>query len=79
MSDEPKNRPRGWIGRALFAMLLLAYPLSIGPAYRYWGFGAVDVRILNGAYAPVWWVWRVSEPAKKTINWYVGLWVPAMK
>jgi hypothetical protein len=79
MSDGPKKRSRAWIRSALIATLLLAYPLSIGPAYRYWGFSAFEVQTLNTAYAPVWWLWRVSEPARKAINWYVGLWVPAMR
>jgi hypothetical protein len=30
MSDEPKKRPRGWIGWTALALFVL-YPLSVGP------------------------------------------------
>jgi hypothetical protein len=78
MSDEPKKRSRGlWIWWAII-VLLLAYPLSYGPAFRL----ALDSRdsgtkvlTLSTVYAPIGWVCTRSKPARAATLWYLGLWI----
>jgi hypothetical protein len=75
MSDEPKKRPRawGWIGWAMIAILLLAYPLSMPPVMR-WGFDRGELpRPVYKLYKPVMWV--ASLPVLKgMMSWYSSFW-----
>ncbi len=73
MSDEPKKRSRGWIGCAAIVMLLLAYPLSTGPAL--WWASAKGPRserwdTLNLVYAPLDWVGKRCDWFDKAMTWY---------
>jgi hypothetical protein len=77
MSDEPKQRPRAWIGWAALTLFVL-YSLSIGPALR-----AVKLSGDEGLYsafltfyAPIVWAaqqWAVLDEAA---HWYGTLWDP---
>jgi len=63
----------------VLAVLLLAYPLSGGPAYRVYiqnGFGSPNVLLDSGIYTPLEWACRV-QPIKRVYFWYVNLWLPA--
>jgi len=71
MSDEPKKQRWAWIGWALLALLML-YPLSMGPAIRY--FGGPDSRILWNAYYPVVRLCDRSAPLKYLKDRYNDLW-----
>jgi hypothetical protein len=79
MSDEPKKRSRPWIGLALFALLVL-YPLSIGPAYRYAYSSDLkgllsNLQRVDQAYAPIEWICDRSEWAARAVLWYKGCWI----
>ena len=78
MNDEPKTRSWRWIVWVLLAVLLLAYPLSYGPAFRL----ALDSRdsgtnILTHrtVYAPIGWLCTRSKTARAVTLWYLGLWI----
>ena len=75
MSDEAKKRSRKW-GWALLAVLLLAYPLSMDPAYRlvYQSHGR-NFETVSTVYAPIWWIERHSDWAAPVIHWYMRTWV----
>ena len=76
MSDEPKKRPRAWIGWVAVLTLLVLYPLSMGPAYGP-AMPLFEAKTLSTAYAPMWWVWQHCRWATGPIDWYLNLWVPA--
>jgi hypothetical protein len=75
MSDEPKKpKSRHWIGWVLFALFLLAYPLSIGPArmsMRKSASSLTKQKIFDWTYAPILWLRRHSDSTRKVIDWYV--------
>ncbi len=78
MSDESKKRrwsSRAWLLWTLAATMLLAYPLSIGPAYARFLNSADDpiagIERMETIYAPIWWLHRHSEWAKAAIAWYL--------
>jgi hypothetical protein len=75
MSDEPKKRTRAWILWALIVVVLLAYPLSMGPANHYAlnSKGLAGINRMETVYAPIWWLRRHSEWAKAAIDWYLRL------
>jgi hypothetical protein len=69
MSDEPKKRSRGvWIWWVII-VLLLAYPLSMGPVLRYGSqFG------LPAAYEPLARFCESWQPLCDLKDWYTELW-----
>jgi hypothetical protein len=72
MSDEPKKR-RSWAWTTLALLLLLmAYPLSMGPALRY----SSDFRSVfwGGFYEPVAQLSETWRPLENLKDWYMGLW-----
>ncbi len=76
MSDEPKRRARAWIAWTAGVLLLLAYPLSMGPVTSY-AINSGNLRlwqIANTAYAPIGWLRAHSEPLRSLIDWYMGFW-----
>ena len=70
MSDEPKKRSRAWTGWVAIAMLLLAYPLSMGPVLTYCDLCFGVLRI----YEPIEQCCRWWEPLGDLKDWYTGLW-----
>ena len=70
MSDEPKKRPRAWIGWVAVLTLLVLYPLSMGPAYGP-AMPLFEAKTLSTAYAPMWWVWQHCRWATGPIDWYL--------
>jgi hypothetical protein len=78
MSNEPKKRLRAWNLWGIILVILLAYPLSFGPAYRF----AQDshdpdtqMRTISTIYAPIGWLCMRSKPTKAVLFWYLGLWI----
>jgi hypothetical protein len=70
MSDEPKHKPRVWIGWAALAWLLLAYPLSMGPVLR-----SCDLRShVPRIYEPVALFCELWQPLCDLKDWYNKLW-----
>jgi hypothetical protein len=75
MSDEPKKRPRAWIGWTLFALCFL-YPLSLGPAL------AITIRensdsaraTYDAVYQPLWRVCERCRPINDALMWYCAWW-----
>jgi len=78
MSDEPKKRLRAWNLWGIILLILLAYPLSAGPAFRF-AYNSRDprtrLRTFSTVYAPIGWLRRQSKATKTAIDWYMGLWV----
>jgi hypothetical protein len=65
MSDEAKKRSRAWIWWAVL-VVLLAYPLSMGPALRY-----SDPRgAVWSAYEPLIRLCEVWAPLEALKEWY---------
>lgn len=60
----------------LLMLLLIAYPLSIGPASRalmVWDL--ISVKTFNTIYAPIYatYPW-LPEPAWRAVTWYFDVW-----
>jgi capsule polysaccharide export protein KpsC/LpsZ len=76
MSDEPKKRTRPWVLWTLIAVVLLVYPLSMGPASHY-AINSNDpiagIDRMETVYAPIFWLRRHSELVKAAVDWYVRL------
>jgi hypothetical protein len=72
MSDEPKKRPRAWLVWAVIAAFCLAYPLSMGPAIKY--FGSPESTAVLDVYNPVLQICELWSPLKSLKNWYNDLW-----
>jgi hypothetical protein len=70
MSHEAKKRSRVWSGWVAIALLLVAYPLSIGPILRYCDLGSGVLLI----YEPIEQCCRWWEPLGDLKDWYTGLW-----
>jgi hypothetical protein len=70
MSDEPKKGTRAGLLWALIAVLLLVYPLSLGPALWLGRVSNTGIAGENSAYAPIWWLYAQSRPARAAIDWY---------
>jgi hypothetical protein len=69
MSDEPKKRSRGlWIWCAI-AVILLAYPLSMGPVIRYF-----HSRVIWDAYDPLVRICDACGPLEYLKRSYNDLW-----
>jgi hypothetical protein len=77
MSDEPKKRPR-WYGRpwfpwTLMLLLVVAYPLSIGPALWWASAGGPHSerwRTFNAVYAPLEWADNHCDWFRNAMVWY---------
>ncbi|MEP6671093.1 MAG: hypothetical protein ABJF10_18175 [Chthoniobacter sp.] len=65
---------------ALFLFLLFAYPLSIGPAARWYyntyPHGDPNPHWTEVLYAPLNWADNHSNTARTAMTWYIRLWVP---
>jgi hypothetical protein len=80
MSEEPKKkRVRAWFVWAPILLLLLAYVLSIGPAYSHAVRSSGDAnearKMLDTTYAPIVWLARHSAPVRKAIDRYMSWWL----
>jgi hypothetical protein len=71
MSDEPKKGTRASFLWALITLLVLVYPLSLGPAVWLGRVSNTGIAGENSAYAPIWWLRRHSLPARAAIDWYM--------
>jgi hypothetical protein len=67
MSDEPKKWPQAWIVWTTTA--LVAYVVSIGPAYRFAG----ETALQHPAYATLMATSR-NVPIGQAIVWYLNQW-----
>jgi hypothetical protein len=75
MSDEPKKPCwRGRIGWTLLLLLIL-YPLSIGPASRWTDSDPSKWETMERIYAPLWWLAERSEYVGDALPWYIGKWI----
>jgi hypothetical protein len=77
MSDEPKKRKRAWIGWTITALLLLAYPQSIGPAW--WVANRHPNALSHDVYHTIYWpierACRRFDPIFNVFKWYTDLWI----
>jgi hypothetical protein len=79
-SDGPKKKSRVW-GWWLAGILLVVYPLSIGPAFWVCQVAGPEDRVTKAiyfvVYAPMLMVCSRVRPLKNLATWYVSLWKPA--
>jgi len=70
-----QKRPgrRFWMATTL-AILFVVYPLSIGPACRFYEDGLLDARSVWLAYRPLTWLfYRGPAPVGQAIGWWVRI------
>jgi hypothetical protein len=72
MSDEPKRRPRAWIGWAVAALIVL-YPLSIGPILGY-RIHRIHYRIFRTLYSPIMEAAQKNLQCREALQRYLRLW-----
>jgi hypothetical protein len=70
MSDDSKKQSRAWSGWVAIALLLLAYPLSMGPVLKCCDFGSGVLKI----YEPIEQCCRWWEPLGDLKDRYTRLW-----
>ena len=83
MDQEKPHSLRGLITRmvcTLLALLLVLYPLSVGPAYYYIDAHYVphtvkDYAIINKVYEPLFFVVRIIRPLSPPLHAYLGFWM----
>lgn len=71
--DENRRKTRGALAAVLVAMMLMAYPFSIGPAFAVLGANrgnAALVRVFELVYAPLRPFRLVLEPWIDLWDWY---------
>jgi hypothetical protein len=68
MSDEPKKRSRAWLGWSVL-LLLIAYPLSMGPVLKYG-----KVHSVLAAYDPLERFCESWQPLWEVKERYNSLW-----
>jgi len=78
MSDEPKRSrwwKRAWLPWALILLLLIAYPLSIGPFSWWTQDDPHRHEIYGGVYAPLWCLYEnCPESSGGAMDWYIAKW-----
>jgi hypothetical protein len=78
--DGPKKKTRVW-GWWLAVILLVVYPLSIGPAFWVCQVAGPENRATKityfVVYGPLLMVCSRVPPLKNLATWYVSLWKPA--
>jgi hypothetical protein len=74
MSDEPKMHTRAWFLWALIAVLLLVYPLSLGPAAWLAKVSNTGIDDHHSVYAPIFWLGRQSPDVEQAIESYMRAW-----
>jgi hypothetical protein len=78
MSDEPRKRSRAWFLGALIALVVLAYPVALGPVGSRVLLSTPDYQEapgrLGGIYAPVGWLCKHSDRARNVVLWYMAWW-----
>jgi hypothetical protein len=74
MSDEPKKRSRAWIGWAAFVLLVL-YPLSVGPALKWTSDDLSTWRIIAPVYDPLFRLGERFDCIGDALNWYLPWWI----
>jgi hypothetical protein len=67
---------------AIFLLLLLAYPLSVGPLVLWEARSYHDApppppppKWLEDIYAPLAALYHSSPPVHQVLDWYIGLWL----
>jgi hypothetical protein len=74
-SDSTHDKPGSFWIIWIIISLLLAYPLSIGPAAKFYGWrGRGAPAAVRTFYAPLAQAYNRNHKVKKAIDWYVGLW-----
>ncbi len=88
MTNQRKPGWAFWTAVTLLNVLLVLYPLSIGPAWRVcehdWGASGSEYAIgtvlvpprIAVAYRPLFWLAEHFEPFWKVLDWYADLWFP---
>jgi hypothetical protein len=78
MSDEHEKHTRAWLLWALIALVVLAYPLSLGPVGSRVLLSTGDFneapQKLSGIYAPVGWLCKHSDSARRVVLGYMFWW-----
>jgi hypothetical protein len=69
MSEE-NRKSRAWLGWVTVWLLLLAYPLSMGPVLKYGNLSSGIGRV----YEPVGQFCEALRPLRAVKDWYTGLW-----
>jgi hypothetical protein len=76
MTDKPKNRQRRRLVWTLILVIMLSYPLSIGPTVHY-ALGKADldsgIKTVGMVYRPIWWLRDHSQFAQFVIDRYIRL------
>lgn len=72
------KRRRGWVWIvAALVMVLVVYPLSVGPAIRLaTAYPDQLAGIYGVVYGPLILLTTVCEPAGRALDWYGRLWMP---
>jgi hypothetical protein len=73
MSDEPKKRRGAWIWWPV-VLLIVLYPLSVGPAMWLVTSPALD-KTVSTIYAPIFWLVGRSDWAASVVEWYLHFWL----
>jgi hypothetical protein len=74
MSDEPEERPRAWIGWALVFLMILAYPLWLGPSAWWAKVTNTGIDDHHSVYAPIFWLGRQSPDVQQAIEHWMIAW-----
>lgn len=78
----PANRKHIWPWIVSCVVLMIAYPLSIGPAWWLRNHGMIPSSAQNALtsfYFPLGWVTKQSETTNNAMIWYVHHWNPSPK
>jgi hypothetical protein len=70
MSDEPKKRTCAWVLWALITVLVVVYPLSLGPAISLGRVSNTGIAGEQSVYAPIWWMYRHSPAVRTVVDRY---------
>jgi hypothetical protein len=76
MSDEPKKRSRRWDWWMAIPTLMLAYPLSAGPAIRMAAHvGSPEAfAVFSVIYRPLGLACQQTDTTLNALNWYLERW-----
>jgi hypothetical protein len=76
--DPKKPGVAFWASVVVLAVLMVAYPLSVGPVQWLDDRGQLPSwadKPIAVVYAPLDWIIQHSDAARMAAEWYIGLWV----